>query len=436
MTKKQVILFTLLSLFSLQSWANSVAPYTYTVQEDGNDVTYLDVRQSKTGASFNTLNTEYNASLSKVYIPFVATATNSNYVLVDDSSELAGNTDENYIRIALKITTTSSSQFYLNAAYEDPDVSGSYITTALTKTMMAYGVIPVDADYQQFNSAVTNYTVTLYLNLRNVCEGDCQLNNDIKDFKLFFFLSPDNYVSIPNTINTADYPDGATIQFSFSDKVPAYSTTLNELRKGDGRLIANITGANIANGYKTVGLYKLSTEQNSTAYDTIPNTMTTNNYANVIYKPFGAEGDITFDGLTNGQDYSFVIALMDKYRFVTKVSNSMTQQPQSIQTFIQTQQCYLLSAGFQEEHYVIEYFKMIRDNYLLKNWVGTQFVHFYYWSAPRFTSYIYHSKVLSAFFRGFGYTLYFIFHHPFAALFGTALIPLFVFRRKLLQLAR
>ncbi len=425
-TFKQIILTGILLLISLHTYADKLTPYSYTVS--GEDETYISVLQIKstTDSTYNELVTHYDSNASSVYLPIDSNSIKYKYSTVDYPDQLAGNSDDSFLKITLETTTTTSSTRYINAAYEDPDTPDSYNVIPFIKTRKSTGSSYEDSDYQQYNDIVTDQAVTLFLNVKHICEGDCNLTSSTREIKVYFFLTDTN-LSTGTTIKTTDYPNGMTIKFILGDIVPNYYTKLVELRKGDERLIANIDSSVIQYPYKTAIFYKKdSTDVNDVAYDEYA-AVKDAGYNLFRLESYVSNGDVTIHDLVNDTNYSVVVALINKFQFGTKASNAMSNKPESIETFLQEQQCYLLSAGFQEEHYVIEYFKHIRDDYLLKSLFGKKIVQFYYWSAPHFTHYIYTSKLLSALFRGIGYTLYFIFHYFYYLLFtgvGLLLITL------------
>lgn len=432
MNIKTFALFLLYSV-AIAAHADSVKPQLYSLDEEDNSTNYLYVYQTSTGASLNTLVTEYSDSTSNVYVPIAPDAArkeSSNVVDVDQLSN--GTSDESYIKINLNVTTTTATTYYLTAIYEHFDSPGTYKATPLTKTMIPAANATSSSDYYSFTSAGTDQTVTAYLNIKNICEGDCTPSTTSKAIKVYFFLHQDTHRGSLEVMAPGDYAGGSTVQFNFSNQVPNYVTTLDPLRKGDGRLIGRISSSSITDGYRVINYFTKNADHEGDTYANLKLLRdSVDSYQQGTKLPFTYSGDVVFENLENGITYSFAVALINKYQFSTIPSSVRSGQAESIETFLKSQQCYLLSAGFQEEHYVIEYFKGIRDQYLLKSWAGSKFVQFYYWSAPKFTRYIYESSILSAFFRGFGYTLYFIFHYYLLILtFIISIISLIFFRKK------
>ena len=87
--------------------------------------------------------------------------------------------------------------------------------------------------------------------------------------------------------------------------------------------------------------------------------------------------------LANNTTYNLAIGFVDKYQFGSFVTATSVGTPLEIAEFLNEQSCYLVSAGFGRPHYVLEYFRMIRDDYLLQTRLGSLFVYFYYGTAPQ-----------------------------------------------------
>ena len=138
-------------------------------------------------------------------------------------------------------------------------------------------------------------------------------------------------------------------------------------------------------------------------------------------------GFLVLKNLTNNQPIKVGVAYVNKFKFASRISEADEQTPQAIQTFIQQKECYLLSAGFQRDHYVLEYFRAFRDNFLIKNFLGRSFVKWYYKTAPYYAGIIYDNAPLRFLVRSLGYLAYFTFRF-FPILIGVILIY-FVFIR-------
>jgi hypothetical protein len=121
-------------------------------------------------------------------------------------------------------------------------------------------------------------------------------------------------------------------------------------------------------------------------------------------------GTISAYNLVNGNSYNLAVVLANKYKFTTKVGNTQPGTPQEIEVFLREQQCYFLSAGFQDHHFVLNYFRHFRDEVLNSTRLGRVLVNFYYETAPQYTHHIFNNPQIALFFRGLGHSLYWVFN--------------------------
>ncbi len=129
------------------------------------------------------------------------------------------------------------------------------------------------------------------------------------------------------------------------------------------------------------------------------------------YNKLTSSGAISFYPLVNENEYSFEIVFANKYGFRTDLSGAWaTGTPQEIEPFLEKSACFLLSAGFKREHYVVTFFKSFRDNTLMHSETGRSIISIYYKYASKWAMTVYESEFLSKIMRWSGYTLYFIFN--------------------------
>ncbi len=233
---------------------------------------------------------------------------------------------------------------------------------------------------------------------------------------LYFFLT-DQVLNTDSGLTTIDpananFSGGVYFEAQMSNRI--YDSTnpivvyLNDLRKGDGRLL---------------GTFSTSTTMDSTlfkkviAYSASAPVMINASIGSVAGSIFANDittqqsGQFTLNGLQNGTPYNISIALEDKFLFATQLSVSRAGTPTQIQELLKKQACYILTAGFGEEHYITNYFRAYRDHVLANSWLGRKFIRFYYGTAPHYALIIYKSETLRFIVRGFAYTLYFIFNY-------------------------
>ncbi|WP_412472243.1 CFI-box-CTERM domain-containing protein [Halobacteriovorax sp. RT-2-1] len=151
------------------------------------------------------------------------------------------------------------------------------------------------------------------------------------------------------------------------------------------------------------------------------------------------EGNVKVTNLTNNTTYSSAISYLDHFGYVGpgSVSNAdlATQtgnyQLKPIEKLLSQNQCYLVTAGFQRDHYVLNYFRVIRDEYLMKTTLGAAFVDFYYSSAPFFVETILNNKALASMVKRYSFSMYFILQNILFIIGCMTIITLLTFRREL-----
>ncbi|MCR9205503.1 MAG: hypothetical protein NXH75_13050, partial [Halobacteriovoraceae bacterium] len=140
-------------------------------------------------------------------------------------------------------------------------------------------------------------------------------------------------------------------------------------------------------------------------------------------------GQVKLEGLQNDFCYPVRITNCDLYGFCTTASNQFQNSPENIQTLLEKQACFFFTAGFGEQHYVVDFFQAWRDQVLQKFWLGRKFINWYYSFAPQHTGVILERPWLQALIRGVAYVLYGVIKYWWVLLF-LLLLPVVQFRRK------
>ena len=78
------------------------------------------------------------------------------------------------------------------------------------------------------------------------------------------------------------------------------------------------------------------------------------------------EAEVVLSSLKNGVPINLSVCIENKWGFCSLFPPSQTTTPQSLETFLQEQSCFFFSAGFGQQHYVIERLKWFRDHILRK----------------------------------------------------------------------
>ncbi len=255
------------------------------------------------------------------------------------------------------------------------------------------------------------------------------------DVQIYFFLtncsvipdpnSDDGNCKTPPSPTTSVYPGGIYFKYFLGNIVNPSPPIIDSIAKGDERVKVNFSGTGIFYLNDVIGIkYPDSSLGNEQTYF---EALVDNGVLASDENGAKNSGSLVLKNLTNNQLIKVGVAYVNKFKFASLVSDADEQTPQAITTFIQEKECYLLSAGFQKNHYVLEYFRAFRDNFLIKNFLGRGFVKWYYRTAPHYAEIIYNNAPLRFLVRSLGYLAYFTIKF-FPVLIGVILIY-FVFIR-------
>lgn len=417
----------LLLLFSAQSWG-----YSITMTKDS------EIYGGYSESTLNELLVETSAAASgttstmAVYIPFYdefldIDYTGSNggsnieysiFAIKDSASATPTNTLPSYngnkdnsstIQHQFNIENSSNETIYLYAALVDVNTPGTLHVISAEPNAADYNLLEISRN-TTLNAQKVNLSVfALCVNAQTPCVGleydnDKNITQIIKEnVKVYFFLS--NQQSISQSPNVTDYPNGIYFRYILSNSVSSTPPTIDSIAKGDERVKVNFSGRGINNLNDVIAIkYPISaTPTEQTYYKALLGGGV------IASDDNGAQinGSLILKNLTNGEPIQIAIAYVNKFKFATKISDAEEQTPEQIQTFLQAKECYLLSAGFQKDHFVLEYFRKFRDNFLLKNIWGRSFVKWYYRTAPYYAGIIYENNFLRIIVRSLGYIAYF-----------------------------
>lgn len=307
------------------------------------------------------------------------------------------------IQYPLKVTTGSTAK-YIYAAVKLPS-GGNYKVIARTSSTYVN---------------VTDYSVNFAFSPQKICEvsisettncSNFDLSGTVientKSFNVYFFQS-DNSTLINTSITPSSY-SGVYFQLLMSNRVYTSSEltlSLTALRRGDERVTGSFTNSVTMEDFKKAMAFVHSGAV-CAANSNIKNctgSLSTDSIAS------SQSGEFTLSGLTNGTPVTISVVLIDKYGFASVVSNSKSATPTDIEDLLKKQNCFLLTAGFGEEHFVIDYFRNYRDTILSKSIPGRLFIKYYYKYAPDFALSIYNNSEIRGFIRGCAYFLYFLFN--------------------------
>ena len=434
------ILSSLLLIWSAQLFAGAAT----TIRLNTNNE--LVVTGQTTGSAFVINSAEPSgdgtaeASPAKVYVPM--------------DGPLAGAADEAKYFIDKNAGTlfdvTSTSQkinfpLYVNALTV---TNPFYIYVALKDNSNNYKIVTFSSSTY---NGTTNLDVTFPVSVKEFCDQsgvDCSsftsTSGTEKTFTAYFFLNDTVPTSLPVgttiTPSSAGYNNGIYFQLNMSNKVYTKNQVtldITKTRPGDKRLILEYSGSAGITNPKAVRVISFGSTNPGSAIDDEPIVTALNAGGGLTSTeyPYSTSGQLTVTNLENGVETFLSVVMVNLYNIATVVSPAGSETPLEIQELLKKEGCFLLTAGFGEDHYVISYFRHFRDAVLAKSYLGKAFISFYYESAPKYALLIYKHETLRAMIRGMAYTLYFIFNNIslilLSSLFATLLFYLYKKREKI-----
>jgi hypothetical protein len=265
-----------------------------------------------------------------------------------------------------------------------------------------------------------NGDLTYVLNFTDICgltsfdcksfEKDADTNARAK-FNIYIFVS-NNSVGDGDIVNPASSGTGAIYEINLSNRV--YQNNIMEvfdLFKGDSQLTVDLRGFSMTNDR---GLFGLVTPAGSGLCSGVSDT-DTNDTLGGLSKTFSdlldlesrvITGQVKIKNLSNDICQRVRVFNCDLYGFCSFASQEFQNTPENIQALLEKQACFFFTAGFGEQHPIVDYFQAWRDNTLRKFWLGRQFIQFYYRVAPQYTPFILERPWLQSLIRGVAYVLY------------------------------
>jgi len=320
-------------------------------------------------------------------------------------------TDQFIVWIQLVVDADDDEQLYLGVQ----DDGEFEIVSAITC---------LDASFTEVSGCLYStdeQTAYLKVDLKNLCDDVSDACDDFdtstpdsNEETLEFFIAFAAKDISGDLADAAESDDGVFYNLNISDKIPGGNLIINNAIPGDNKVTLD------------VAVESTLTQMGSELYQTIIEYDDGNTTEEFAEEPPITSGLIDLKDLTNGVTYSIRVAPMNKYQIRSIYSTKVSAKPQDIETFLKSQACYLVSAGFQKEHYVLDYFRHIRDAYLLKTEIGKRIVKFYYSTAPKYARVIYQDKTLSFIVIVLSYFLYYAMH---SLIFLLPLLVIFTFFR-------
>ncbi len=261
------------------------------------------------------------------------------------------------------------------------------------------------------------------------------------DLKLFFFLD-DTTLATGTTINPASTDvnsnysgNGVFWTVKVSSKVPSLNSApvISAVRSGDKRINIDYSVSSAISDFKEMVAVYTTTSNSYNGQGTFSALTTAVPDRVVKFDSYKNEtsGEIILKGLTNGNTYYGYVTPVDKFYLAPVFSNKGTGTSKRIEQILKEKACFILSAGFGEEHPIIESFRFFRDHYLKKTFIGQVFVNIYYKVGPPLALLLYQSEFLRATVRVWATSFYYLVVHLSLLMF--VLGSLFLIKNRFLK---
>lgn len=342
----------------------------------------------------------------KIYVPISAGAASdqvNNHALgASLFTEAAAN-----LKITMDIVSDSAAvgklKFYVK------DSSTSYDLVATSTTSCGAGSTCSDQ--------ITTFSIS------SICNGNCtSFATTVEKISGYIALADDAFVDPVDPTGSAMGSGGIYVEIYVSGVVYDGSgsldiaPTLTNVAVGDQRLTYTFTIPSNQTYFRDLTAFDITSSTGDKFNENVVNaTLTTDDELT-----FSLSGYFDLRKLENDRIYKVKLAVRDKFGFYTKLSNELEGTPLSIAEFLEKNQCYLISAGFMEQHYVLDYFRHIRDDYLMSFSLGEAFIEMYYATAPKYVPYIISHPAVQGLIRIAAYCLYFLMN------FGAYIIGIFL----------
>lgn len=417
----------LICLFSLSAMADSVRIY------DANNLTSVPGILGGISVSLYADSPSGDATAEtapgRVYIPVVNANNNLNYSTLKVSTGITTLYDitslSHIVGFPLSLTVGGTAKYIYLAVRGGASGTSYYVSARSTTTYSNLSSSHIDFSVTPFDickSVILN-NISTVCNTSGGALSPSSTTNVVYKPMLYFFVSDQDMAFDGSTAidpANASYSGGVYFEAQMSNRV--YDTivvSINQLRKGDKRLLGTYESSSTIDTSLMKKVFAYSYTDTSTPILTNVEIGAAS-AGSILANDLGSaqDGEFIINNLNNGDTYKLSLGLEDKFHFTTKLSLSASGTPTEIEELLKKQSCYILTAGFGEEHYVTNYFRDYRDQVLANSWVGRKLIRVYYSTAPHYAMFIYRHDSLRATIRGLAYLVYFNFKYGLWILLG------------------
>ena len=324
--------------------------------------------------------------------------------LFDTSST---STVANIINFPLSLSLSGTRQYLYGAVYNGTAYQ------VVKKSAPINSTSSVDAEFVMSTKNICDLFPSACTNL---APGSASLGKGTA--KVYFFISTVSNIADNTTflVTDAGFTGGVFFEVQMSNNIllnTQLKVFITDAKKGDSRVILTYSSDNTMVDFTKIIIFQHSTNS------PVPINAPLGSYAgSIINRDFSTNqsGEVTINQLQNSVEVTLSVAFLDKFGFASTLSDDVSITPIEIQELLKKQACYLLTAGFGEEHYVITFFRHYRSQILSNTWLGRKFIKAYYRSAPHYAVIIYQSEWMRFVIRSLAYGLYFLFNYSWLLL--------------------
>ena len=322
-----------------------------------------------------------------------------------------------HVQIRVGFRNNNASTLYLFMAVKEEDDDYTAIQTVGSVPRISTG------NYVEFDLTFSLQDLETFSNI------DYE-NTRISTYSIYIF-SNQNQLSPGDDLETANISmdEGLYFDLFFSENRPDEALYLERLTKGDERLWATFSRGQgiISNNLSRRMIVLRDIDCNNPSSEP---SFQQSNHEILSYQDISLSGTLLIQQLENETPYCIRITMEDKFQFAAPLSNSLTETPEPIEALLDTQDCYLFSAGFKKDHYVIHTLRNFRDEYIHPFYWGQKLIDWYESTAPRHAQLIRNNFFLSFLIQTLGYLLFFLIKfHIFILFFPVMLFFIWMGRR-------
>lgn len=400
----------ILSFFLILCSSNLFAADTVRIYQPKNMVVTGTTNTSFTLGSDNAAGESTDeASAAKVYVP-IEIGTNVDFTTLPVTDLFNTGSGSQTITYPLLVSTDANDRYLYALVKFSAASPASFYSAAVFSAL-----IPASSANTQVNFSLTPNDICKVTG--NTCNAITTATAPVKVIVYFYLSSVAGQdITGSQAIDVATATGGVYFETQLSAKVYDAGTlipVMTNLSVGDKRLVITYGSTSqmdpalfkrvIAYGYTDTSTIK----SGGKAFQRADTGALINKDIDISK---AQSGELTIADLSNNTTYNVALAFQDKFLFASALSESRIGKPIAIQELLKKQACYLLTAGFGEEHYVITFFRHYRDQVLANSWLGRKFINIYYKTAPRYALMIYKSETIRFMIRMAAYTLYFFFN--------------------------